>query len=335
MDDDDREADKKRHPYDDIKIPLPWCVNSASPPVDARNDYAVHVFVIMCLSLLVFVCVRKSIKTRITGRSACCVSFCLGPEGISLAERNILDNSWEIRWSPHRNLVDFSQTNTNKPKEKNTQCKPLCRADSRCLHFIFCWRASSQVAMILFFTIIGWFWPTTPDKMVLLASHIIVNKQVALKVVTLHNIKDPYVSKNLKREPAIMAKLSQPIIVSVGDCYCLVLDFYPWRYLPTSVGMMTMMMPTLMLTMKLIAILMSTNKNGGNDGWGRQRVFVLCLLFQIIILPRHKIEVMFAPNHCDDQNSFFLSFQTRSSSWVDIVYLWLASLTGQVVVQLM
>ena len=142
-------------------------------------------------------------------------------------------------------------------------------------------------------------------------------------------------SNNLKREPAIMARLSQPIIVSVGDCYYLVLDFYPWRYLPTSVGMMTMMMPTLMLTMKLIAILMSTNKNGGNDGWGRQRVFVLCLLFQIIILPRYKIEVMFAPNHCDDHNSIFLSFQTRSSSWVDIVYLWLASLTGQVVVQLM
>ena len=62
-------------------------------PLDARNYYAVHVFVIMCLSVLVFVCVRKSIKTRITGRSACRVSFCLGPEGISLAERNILDNS--------------------------------------------------------------------------------------------------------------------------------------------------------------------------------------------------------------------------------------------------
>ena len=99
-----------------------------------------------------------------------------------------------------------------------------------------------------------------------LADHVILKKQVALKVVSLHKIKDPYVSKNLKREPAIMARLSQPIIVSVGDCYCLVLDFYPWRYLPTSVGMMTMMMPTLMLTMKLIAILMSTNKNGGNDG---------------------------------------------------------------------
>ena len=59
--------------------------------------------------------------------------------------------------------------------------------------------------------------------MVLLASHIILNKQVALKVVTLHKIKDPYVSKNLKREPAIMATLNQPSIVSVGDSYCLVL----------------------------------------------------------------------------------------------------------------
>ena len=46
--------------------------------------------------------------------------------------------------------------------------------------------------------------------MVLLASHIILNKQVALKVVTLHKIK------SLKREPAIMATLNQPSIVSVG-----------------------------------------------------------------------------------------------------------------------
>ena len=59
--------------------------------------------------------------------------------------------------------------------------------------------------------------------MVQMASHIILNKQVALKVVTLHKIKDPYVSKNLKREPAIMATLNQPSIVSVGDFYCLVL----------------------------------------------------------------------------------------------------------------
>ena len=231
-------------------------------------------------------------------------------------------------------LPSHRQIQTNQ-KKRNTQCKPLCRADSRCLHFIFCWRASSQVAMILFFY----------NNWLILTNHHWQNGAAGQphhreqaggsEGGDTSQDQGPYVSKNLKREPAIMARLSQPIIVSVGDCYYLVLDFYPWRYLPTSVGMMTMMMPTLMLTMKLIAILMSTNKNGGNDGWGRQRVFVLCLLFQIIILPRYKIEVMFAPNHCDDHNSIFLSFQTRSSSWVDIVYLWLASLTGQVVVQLM
>ena len=44
----------------------------------------------------------------------------------------------------------------------------------------------------------------------------------------------PYVSKNLKRETAIMAKLNHPIfvsvqeVVSVGSFYCLVLDFFPW-----------------------------------------------------------------------------------------------------------
>ena len=54
--------------------------------------------------------------------------------------------------------------------------------------------------------------------------------QVAPKVVTLHKIKDPYVFKNLKKEPAIMVKLNHPSIVSVGDFYYLVLDFYPWRY---------------------------------------------------------------------------------------------------------
>ena len=48
--------------------------------------------------------------------------------------------------------------------------------------------------------------PTTLGKgsfsKVVLANHIILNKQVALKVVTLHKIYDPYVSKNLKREPS-------------------------------------------------------------------------------------------------------------------------------------
>ena len=88
--------------------------------------------------------------------------------------------------------------------------------------------------------------PTTLGKgsfsKVVLANHVILNKQVALKVVTLHKIKDPYVSKNLKREAAIMAKLNHPNIVSlhevvsVGDFYCLVLDFYPGGNLCDMIG---------------------------------------------------------------------------------------------------
>ena len=53
-----------------------------------------------------------------------------------------------------------------------------------------------------------------------LADYINLNKQVALKVVTLHKIKDPYVSKNLKREPAMLVSLKE--VVSVGGFYCLV-----------------------------------------------------------------------------------------------------------------
>ena len=44
---------------------------------------------------------------------------------------------------------------------------------------------------------------------------VILNKQMAPKVVTLHTIYDHYVSKNLKREPAIVAKLNHPIIASL------------------------------------------------------------------------------------------------------------------------
>ena len=88
--------------------------------------------------------------------------------------------------------------------------------------------------------------PTTLGKVsfseVVLANHVILNKQVALKVVTLHKIKDPYVSKNLKRESAIMEKLNHPNIVSlhevvsVDDFYCLVLDFYPGGNLCDMIG---------------------------------------------------------------------------------------------------
>ena len=88
--------------------------------------------------------------------------------------------------------------------------------------------------------------PTTLGKgsfsKVVLADHVFLKKQVALKVVSLHKIKDPYVSKNLKREPAIMAKLNHPNIVSlhevvsVGDFYCMVLDFYPGGNLCDMIG---------------------------------------------------------------------------------------------------
>ena len=68
-----------------------------------------------------------------------------------------------------------------------------------------------------------------------LADYVNLNKQVALKVVTLHKIKDPCVSKNLKREPAIMAKLNHPIIVSLEEVVSVVYyyawssTFVPWR----------------------------------------------------------------------------------------------------------
>ena len=73
-------------------------------------------------------------------------------------------------------------------------------------------------------------------------NHIILNKPVTLKMVTLHKIEDTYVSKNLKRESAIMEKLNHPTIVSlhevvsVDDFYCLVLDFYPGGNLCDMIG---------------------------------------------------------------------------------------------------
>ena len=62
------------------------------------------------------------------------------------------------------------------------------------------------------------------------------------KVATLRKINDPYVSKNLKRESAIMEKLNHTNIVSlhevvsVDDFYCLVLDFYPGGNLCDMIG---------------------------------------------------------------------------------------------------
>ena len=66
-----------------------------------------------------------------------------------------------------------------------------------------------------------------------LARHIILNKQVAVKKMTLSSIKDSYVRKNLWREVSIMARLNHPNVVSLfevcsfGDFFCLVMDLYP------------------------------------------------------------------------------------------------------------
>ena len=68
---------------------------------------------------------------------------------------------------------------------------------------------------------------------VVLANHIILKKNVAMKILTLPNIEDPYVIKNINREATIMSKLHHPNVVSlhevcsIKDFFCLVMDFYP------------------------------------------------------------------------------------------------------------
>ena len=66
-----------------------------------------------------------------------------------------------------------------------------------------------------------------------MANHVILNKKVALKVLTLSKIKDPYVLKNLQREANIMSRLNHPRVVALyevcssKDFYCLALDYFP------------------------------------------------------------------------------------------------------------
>jgi len=68
---------------------------------------------------------------------------------------------------------------------------------------------------------------------VVLANHILLKKNVAMKILTLSNIEDPYVLKNINREATIMSKLHHSNVVglhevcSTKDFFCLVMDFYP------------------------------------------------------------------------------------------------------------
>jgi len=66
-----------------------------------------------------------------------------------------------------------------------------------------------------------------------MANHVILNRKVALKVMTLSKINDPYVRKNLQREASIMSRLSHPRIVALFEVcsstefFCLALDYFP------------------------------------------------------------------------------------------------------------
>ena len=65
-----------------------------------------------------------------------------------------------------------------------------------------------------------------------LVNHVILNKKLALKVIKVSEIKDPYVMKNLHRESAIMAKLDHPNVVKLyevcshAEFFCLAMDHY-------------------------------------------------------------------------------------------------------------
>ena len=62
---------------------------------------------------------------------------------------------------------------------------------------------------------------------------MITQKEVAIKIIRVDKIKDPYIKKNLQREAKIMTQLDHPNIISLHEVcafqniYCLVLDFWP------------------------------------------------------------------------------------------------------------
>jgi len=65
-----------------------------------------------------------------------------------------------------------------------------------------------------------------------LANHVVLHKKVALKVIRIREIEDPYVKNNLHREAAVMAKLNHPNVVRLhevcnhSEFFCLAMDFY-------------------------------------------------------------------------------------------------------------
>jgi len=66
-----------------------------------------------------------------------------------------------------------------------------------------------------------------------LATHAILGKQVALKIIARNEIRDPYVKQNFHREASILSRLNHPNIVKLVEIvcteniYCLVLEYLP------------------------------------------------------------------------------------------------------------
>ena len=67
---------------------------------------------------------------------------------------------------------------------------------------------------------------------VVLANHVVLNKKVALKVMTISQIQEPYVKKNLSREATILSRLNHPRVVPLLEVcsskdFCLALGISP------------------------------------------------------------------------------------------------------------
>jgi serine/threonine protein kinase len=66
-----------------------------------------------------------------------------------------------------------------------------------------------------------------------LARHNILGVNVAMKIIVQNKIKDPYVTKNLEREAAILGDLNHPKVVRLfevaagGGFYCLIMEYFP------------------------------------------------------------------------------------------------------------
>ena len=67
---------------------------------------------------------------------------------------------------------------------------------------------------------------------VVLAKHLVLEKEVALKIIRVDKIRDPYIMKNLHREARIMTQLNHPNIItlyevcSYQDYYVLAMEFW-------------------------------------------------------------------------------------------------------------